>query len=144
MSHVFISYVRENSDMVDRLASELRSVGVEVWLDREKIKPGVRWRDAIKDAIRNGAYFIACFSKEYYAQDITYGNEELTIAIDQIRKMPTDRTWFIPILFNDARISSRRISDVEDLSDIQAVRLYENWHDGIQSILSVIKSSTNP
>jgi hypothetical protein len=57
MPHVFISYVRENKDVVDRLASELKSRGVTVWLDRKDIEPGARWRDAIKNAIRGGNFF---------------------------------------------------------------------------------------
>ena len=139
MSHVFISYVRQDADLVDKLASELRSGGAEVWLDRGNIMPGVRWRDAIAKAIKGGAFFIACFSEEYSARDTTYADEELTIAIDQLRKQHTDRTWFIPVLLNNARIPNRRISDVEELSDIQAVRLCaDNWHDGIQRILGVL------
>ena len=34
MRKVFISYVRENMEIVDRLCQELRSRGIEVWLDR--------------------------------------------------------------------------------------------------------------
>src|SRR3954471_16945127 len=83
-AHVFISYVRGNSDVVDRLANELRNRGVTVWLDRNNIDPGARWRDAIKKAIQNGGFFIACFSKEYNERDRTYMNEELTIAIDEL------------------------------------------------------------
>lgn len=40
MPHVFISYLRENGDVVDRLAGELKSRGVTVWLDRNDIEPG--------------------------------------------------------------------------------------------------------
>ncbi len=39
MKHVFISYVREDQEAVDRLCKELRSRDVEVWLDREEILP---------------------------------------------------------------------------------------------------------
>ena len=51
MAHVFISYVHQKRDVVDRLAKELRNRGVTVWLDRDDIEPGARWRDAIKKAI---------------------------------------------------------------------------------------------
>ncbi|MGZ9159368.1 MAG: toll/interleukin-1 receptor domain-containing protein [Nitrospira sp.] len=47
MSHAFISYVRENSDIVDRLAKDLEEAGVKVWRDRNDIKPGQWWEDAI-------------------------------------------------------------------------------------------------
>jgi hypothetical protein len=139
MSHVFISYVRENGDVVDRLAAELKSRGVIVWLDRNDIEPGARWREAIKNAIRSGKFFIACFSRESNEREKTYMNEELTLAIDELRERPSNRTWFIPVLINDIAIPSRPISRVEDLSDIQAVRLYENWNDNVTRILHVIK-----
>ncbi len=63
--HVFISYVRENQKQVDRLCHDLESHGVNVWLDRNDIKPGVRRKNAIREAIRQGDFFIACFSDEY-------------------------------------------------------------------------------
>ena len=56
LAHVFISYVRENSDVVDRLANEFTARGVTVWLDRNNIEPGARWQDAIKKAIRSGKF----------------------------------------------------------------------------------------
>ena len=46
--HVFISYVRENQKQVDRLCQDLENHGVNVWLDRNSIKPGNRWKDAIR------------------------------------------------------------------------------------------------
>ena len=45
--HVFISYVRENQKQIDRLYHDLESHGVYVWLDRNDIKPAVRWKNAI-------------------------------------------------------------------------------------------------
>ena len=65
MQHVFISCMHENTDVVDRLCKELTSRGIKVWLDRNDIVPRSRWKDAIRNAIREGAFFIACFSKEY-------------------------------------------------------------------------------
>jgi hypothetical protein len=79
--HVFISYVRQNSEVVDRLKTDLESQGARVWLDRNDIEPGARWQIAIKKAIRDGQFFLACFSKEYNERDSTYMNEELTLAL---------------------------------------------------------------
>ena len=56
MTHVFISYVRENQLEVDRLADDLRNAGVDVWLDREQIAPGRRWQRAIRTAIVDGTF----------------------------------------------------------------------------------------
>jgi hypothetical protein len=65
-------------------------------------------------------------------------NEELTLAIDLLREMPTDRTWFIPVIINNGHIPQRRISSVEDLSDLNAVDLSDNWDSGIELILKAI------
>jgi TIR domain/HEAT repeats len=140
MPYVFISYVRENAEVVDRLAAELRRRGVIVWLDRDDIEPGARsWQEAIKNAIRGGKFFLACFSKEYHERDRTYMNEELTLAVEELRARPLDRTWFIPILINETMIPRRPISRAEDLSDIQAVKLYENWDKELRRILHALK-----
>jgi hypothetical protein len=85
VQHVFISYVRENSDQVDLLANTMRNAGINVWLDTGKIKPGQKWKSVIRNAIREGALFIACFSNQYTLRDRTYMNEELTLAIEELR-----------------------------------------------------------
>jgi hypothetical protein len=93
--------VQENGDVVDRLAAELKSRGVTVYLDKNDIEPGTRWREAIKNAICSGKFFIACFSKEYNKREENYMNEELPLAIDELRKRPSNRIWFIPIWINE-------------------------------------------
>lgn len=139
MPQVFISYVRENSEDVQRLARELRAYGIKVWLDKNDIKPGFRWKDAIREAISQGDFFIACFSVEYSERSKTYMHEELTLAVEELRQRPTDRAWFIPVLLSDTDIPNRSIGAGETLRDIQWVELYRNWNDGIKRILSVIQ-----
>ena len=57
MQHVFISYMRENIDDVSRLCEELTSRGIKVWLDRQALGPGDRWKREIRKAIHEGAFF---------------------------------------------------------------------------------------
>jgi len=42
-------------------------------------------------------------------------------------------------MLNETHIHSRRISGVEDLSDIQSIKLYEDWDANFNRILRVIK-----
>jgi hypothetical protein len=137
--HVFISYVREDADAVPRLSEELRKRCIKVWIDKNSIAPGTRWQRAIRKAIQSGDYFIACFSEHYAKRNKTYMNEELTRAIDELRKRAIDRAWFIPVLLSESEVPDRSIGGGETLTDIQQVRLYEDWNAGIQQILSVIK-----
>jgi hypothetical protein len=55
--HVFISYIRENQNQINRLCRDLESHRVNVWLDRNTIEPGARWKDAIRKAIRPVSFF---------------------------------------------------------------------------------------
>lgn len=139
MSHVFISYVRENEKIVQRLCDELTSHWIKVWLDRNDIAPGIRWKQAIQRAIKQGAFFIACFSKEYSGRDKTYMNEELILAIEELRQRPTDQTWFIPVKISQCEIPDRDIGAGETLGSIQWIKLYEDWESGIKDLLNVVK-----
>jgi hypothetical protein len=141
MLHVFISYVRENEAIVERLCGELRKEGVEPWRDRDKIEPGQRWRQAIRQAIQRGAFFVACFSKEYAERDSTYMNEEVTLAIEELRKRPTDRAWFIPVLLSDCQVPDRDIGGGATLRDLQWVALWDDWSGGFRRILAAVKAA---
>ena len=143
MNKVFISYVRENSEIVDRFCQELRVHGIQVWLDRNDIGPGSRWKRAIRQAIQEGAFFIACFSREYNERDGPYMNEELTIAIEELRQRPIDQAWFIPVKLNECEIPDRDIGGGETLRDLQYVNLYEDWESNLQDILKVVQPASS-
>lgn len=138
MSHVFISYMRDDQSIVDRLCEELRSRGVEIWLDRTSIRPGERWKDAIREAISQGSYFIACFSNAYTSKDTSYMNEELTLAIEALRLKAFGREWFIPVLLSECEVPARSIGGGETLMDFQWVDLYTDFQDGLRRLMLVL------
>jgi hypothetical protein len=140
MKHVFISYVREDTPTVDKLVSELESRGHKVWLDRNDIGVGLHWADAIKKAIGDGSFFLACFSKQYHNRNKTYMNEELTLAVEELRLRPTDRAWFIPVRLDECEIPDRSIGGGKTLKDIQHADLFANWEFGLVKILSALGS----
>ena len=121
------------------MVNALKASGIEVWLDREQIRPGYRWADAIREAISQGDFFIACFSKEYRERSKTYMNEELTLAIEELRQRSASQSWFIPVLLSDYQIPDRIIGAGETLRSIQWVNLYEDWDFGVKNIISVIQ-----
>ena len=138
MSSVFVSYIRENMERVDGIYHALTSRGIKVWLDRNDIYPGVRWKQAIRQAIQAGSFFIACFSKEYNKRSETYMNEELIVAIEVLRRRSTDKVWFIPVILNECDIPERDIGGGETFKDLQWTNLHKEWDAGIQQILKVI------
>lgn len=138
MQHVFISYVREDQETVASLAGELMAHGVDVWLDRTSIRAGTFWKDAIQTAIQEGAFFVACFSEFYLGRDKSYMNEEIALAIEELRQYKPSRAWFIPVLLSNCTPPPYRIGPGTTLRDLQWVPLHEDWDGGVKAILDVI------
>jgi TIR domain len=142
--HVFVSYVREDTVAVDRLACALTARGIEVWLDREKLPLGTRWRDAIRNAIRTGDLFIACFSSAFEKRARSFMHEELTLAIEELRQRPTNRDWFIPLVLDVAQPPDIRISAVETVRDLHWANLQTAWDTTVAAIAKAALGTEAP
>lgn len=143
LTHVFLSYVREDDLVVERLKQELTDRGICVWLDRQDIEPGARWKPAIRRAIREGKFFIACFSTNYRTRERTYMNEELNIAIEELRLRPVERIWFIPLKLSPCDIPEYDIGFGDTLHALQSVDLFPDWETGLQRLLTVVSSQVH-
>lgn len=62
MSHVFISYKREDIDRVGPLVDALRAAGLDVWWDQD-IPPGGSWRETIVEKLDGSALCVAIWSE---------------------------------------------------------------------------------
>src|SRR6266513_6269616 len=51
MGHIFISYSRQDHNLVDKIIRVLAKAGAKVWIEREGIAGGVKWRREIVEAI---------------------------------------------------------------------------------------------
>jgi hypothetical protein len=136
MAHVFISYKREDQAIINRLVNELRQNGVQVWLDRNDITAGERWDNAIRNAICNGHYFMACFSKMRTGHEKSYANDELHIAIQELQNGKRDKDWFYPVTLDGTPIPELPINDTETLSAIQYLDFSTaDWQSNVQRLL---------
>lgn len=71
--------------------------------------------------------------------------EELTIAIDVLRRRPFNQVWFIPVLLDaECEVPDIGIGRGKTLRSINWVALYDDWEEGIQSVSSVIKPVGSP
>jgi hypothetical protein len=67
MSHVFISYSRRDTAVVDSIAGRLEKAGIDVWIDREDIEAGRQWRAQIVEAIDTAEAFVLNVSEHSIA-----------------------------------------------------------------------------
>lgn len=125
VGHAFISYVREDKVRVDRLQVALEAAGVQVWRDTRDLLPGQDWRLRIRQAISDEALaFIVCFSHASVDKERSYQNEELVLAIEQLRLRPPENPWLIPVRFDDCAIPDRDIGGGRTLASIQRADLF--------------------
>jgi hypothetical protein len=137
-SHVFISYVRENAAIIDRLREDLILHQIKIWVDRYAVDPGARWKLATRRAIQEADFFLACFSAHYYRRNDTWMNEELQVAIEKLRQRHVDRTWFIPVKLSPCELPELEIDSRATLRDLQYVELYPDWHAGVERLAAVL------
>ena len=76
----FLSYSRSDEEFALRLAKDLRSRGVEMWVDRFDIRPSEHWDRAIERAIRGCRNVIAVLSPRSVASENVA--DEISLAID--------------------------------------------------------------
>src|SRR5215472_13989629 len=92
--HAFISYAREDFERVDKLRAILEAAGIPLWLDRADLWPGEDWRAKIRAAIKDDALvFLACFSRRSIGLVKGFHNEELTLAVGELRLRRPDVPW---------------------------------------------------
>lgn len=62
MSHIFISYSREDSEFARYLRAQLESNGFRVWMDEQRLHPGADWWDEIEQNIITCSAFMVVMS----------------------------------------------------------------------------------
>jgi TIR domain len=147
--HVFISYVREDSHRVDELQVALEAADVRVWRDTADLRPGEDWRAKIRKAIADNALvFIACFSHASCARSKSYQNEEITLAIEQMRLRRPNDPWLIPVRFDECDIPEWNIGGGRTIASIERVDLIgDRFDDGIATlttaVLRILRNNTD-
>ncbi len=144
--HAFVSYVREDSAQVNRLQEALEGAGIPVWRDTSDLWPGEDWRIRIRKAITDNAMvFIACFSSHSLARTRSYQNEELVLAVDELRRRRPEQPWLIPVRFDGCEIPERDFGGGWLLSSLQRVDLFgDGFDDGVARLTTVIRRSLGP
>jgi hypothetical protein len=85
---VFLSYVHEDRDAVDRLAEDLRAAAITVWQDHQSLRVGDRWSQLLEQVINKQADYVAVVQSPNLASRIeTYVGIEVDQALRRHQKM---------------------------------------------------------
>lgn len=129
---IFISYAREDNELVRKLYYDLFRSGITPWFDEECLLPGMNWKAETKKAIRTCRYFLAVLSSSS-VNKMGFVQSELKYALDVLDKFPESSIFIIPIRLNECQPSQER------LSDLHWVDMFPDWQKGIEKILSAFQ-----
>jgi len=129
---VFLAYVKEDQDLVERLYDQFEAEGFSPWMDLRKLVPGQNWPRAIDAAIENSDFFLACFSSRSVNKRGGF-QVEIRYAFDCARRLPLDELFLVPVRLDDCRIP-RRIQ-----RDIHYIDLFPDWDAGIKRLIAALK-----
>lgn len=136
-TRVFISYAHEDIESALKMYEQLNAIeGVDPWFDKENLLPGMKWRPAIKKAIRESDFFLALLSKRSTAKR-GYVQKEMKEALEIWDQFPEGKAFMIPIRLEPCQPS------YEKLSEVQIQDFFPSWDRGFQKVLQVISSSTH-
>src|SRR5215469_10612777 len=97
---VFLSYASEDAAAAERIASALRSAGIEVWFDKSELRGGDAWDRQIREQIHNCRLFIPVISANSERRDEGYFRREWSLAADRTRDMAHKRAFLVPVVID--------------------------------------------
>jgi HAD superfamily phosphoserine phosphatase-like hydrolase len=133
-SKIFLSYAKEDREHAIRVHDALTACGLNVWLDTNDLRPGQRWKPAIREAIRSSQYFVALLSPRSVAKR-GFVQNEVRQALEIVESHPDSGIFVIP-----ARVSECE-PDHALLQELHWVDLFPEFDVGIRKIVDTIAPS---
>ncbi len=105
---IFISYVREDYELVKPLYQLLKAEGFDPWLDTTGLPPGVQWERTIFEEILKADFFLACHSTRSQHKLNSFQEREIELAFQlwETGKKDLRQTYFIPVRFDECQLSA--------------------------------------
>jgi hypothetical protein len=123
----FLSYARKDSQSALKLASDLKAMGVDVWLDQLDISPGERWDRAVEAALSSSTRLIVILSPASMASENVM--DEVSYAIEEKKDI-------VPVIFEDCErpLRMRRFQYIDFTADYAAA---------LKKLLSLLKAMSH-
>ena len=129
--HVFLSYSRKDSDIMQQISADLRAADLLVWTD-EKLVPGTdSWKNAIENAIQNTGTFVVILTPD----------SKQSIWVE--REMDYARACGIPIIPLLARGENEVSAVPFELINAQRVDIRLDYDDNFPLLIGAIQQRLN-
>ena len=149
MSHIFVSYDRDDKPAVVALVASLRERQREVWVDEDSLHPASRFMEKIVPAIHACQAFLFAFSRNSAAS--SYCLEELACA-------RSSGTKIIPIWLEDPKSVAGIPAEIDGVTGIpwdpervapaldrllEAIDIDADWHEARKRLLTAAEQWVN-
>jgi TIR domain len=91
---------------VRQLSAQLRKVGIDPWLDEEKLLPGQDWRMEIARALRDTHAVVVCLSQQSVTR-AGYVQKEIVSALDIADEQPEGAIFIVPVKLEECDVPQR-------------------------------------
>ncbi len=118
---VFLSYASEDAAAAERIATALRTAGIEVWFDKSELRGGDAWDQSIRKQIKSCALFVPIISQHTHERAEGYFRLEWKLAVDRSHLMAADKAFLLPIVIDDTPDDDERAP--ERFREVQWTRL---------------------
>jgi TolB-like protein len=118
---VFLSYASDDVEAAERIATALRSAGIEVWFDREELRGGDAWDQKIRQQIHDCRLFVPIISANTEARLEGYFRREWKLAADRTESMASEVAFLFPVVIDSTLNSSAHVP--EKFRHVQWTRL---------------------
>lgn len=134
---VFLAYVQEDLRHAQKLCHDLRRLGIDPWLDRERLVPGQNWPRAIEAAIEVADFFVPLFSRRSVVKRSQF-QCELRYALDCATRQPLDQPFVMPVRLNECRVPAT-IAGTFQYKD-----LFPDWDAAVAELAAAITAASKP
>jgi hypothetical protein len=125
---VFFSYARADAEFVLKLANDLRSAGISLWIDQLDIRPGERWDSAVENALKASPCLLVVLSPASVASQNVM--DEVAFALENNKTV-------VPVLHTRCVIPFR----IQRLQYIDFTATYNNGLTRLLGALNAVQPS---
>jgi hypothetical protein len=98
-------------------------------MDKESLRLGEPWMQKLRAAIRDGAFFVLCLSKQLAARPSSVVYREIDMALEELERGHGDQTWFLPLRLDDCPIP-------QEVAKFKYVDLFPDFDSGAVTLVN--------
>lgn len=124
-NRIFMSYSRADAEFALKLASDLKAVGANVWIDQLDIPTGARWDNEIEHALEQCGSFMVILSPASAGSENV--KDEIAFAVDRGKNL-------IPVMYRPTQIPFR-------LHRFQYIDFTQDYGLGLNKLQALIQGT---